>query len=308
MSASTMTVPFKAHELNEQLHALKMELKGVETLPGNRVQHFQAKSEQAVLILVQSGEAWLSTTDQFQNRALLKKFDFVILRDSAKTYSLQPFLPNAQNESEVTETLSLQGRNHSTQITQFVVGRFQFDLFQLPLVNRLFPRYLHRNLADMGWNECYKFHCDILAILAKQMELLFLQSATIQTASIVEVKPQPEVVSEPIPQDPRFVLVAQKLAAQLDHPWTVESMARLIFVSRSTFAQRFHEQLGVPPLEYLYKLRMEHAQKLLKESHIEIAAIGKMVGYDSPSSFSSAFKRFYGHSPIIFRRDTDERK
>lgn len=308
MSASAMTVPTKAQELNDQLHALKMELKEVELLPGNRSHHLQVKSEQAVLILVHSGETWLSTTDQYQNRTLLKKSDFVILRDSAKTYSLQPFISHNPTDARPPETISVQDRSSISDGPHFILGRFQFDLFQLPLVNRIFSRYLHRNLAELGWSDNYKFQLDIPAILLKQMELLFLQSATLAHTAPQEEKSIAVPPSAGTTEDPRFTLVAQKLATQLDDAWTVESMARLIFVSRSTFAQRFHEQIGVPPLEYLYKLRMEHAQKLLKESHLEIAAIGKMVGYDSPSSFSSAFKRFYGHSPIIFRRDSDTRK
>lgn len=87
-----------------------------------------------------------------------------------------------------------------------------------------------------------------------------------------------------------------------EYPWTVPKLARIAKVSKSAFSERFRNLVGMPPLQYVTELRMQKACQLLRESRVEIAKIATLVGYESPSSFSNAFKRWYGSSPVDCRR------
>ncbi|EMI56395.1 AraC family transcriptional regulator [Rhodopirellula sallentina SM41] len=100
--------------------------------------------------------------------------------------------------------------------------------------------------------------------------------------------------------------VLKVLVESLGDPWTVPKMAKLAKVSKSAFSERFRNLVGTPPLQYLTEIRMQNACELLRESTIEIANIATLVGYESPSSFSNAFKRWNGKSPAEYRRGAKE--
>jgi AraC-like DNA-binding protein len=85
------------------------------------------------------------------------------------------------------------------------------------------------------------------------------------------------------------------------HAWSLASLARSVGVSRATLARRFREQVGEPPISYLTGWRMALAADRLRGGTDTVARIGRDAGYDSPFTFSSAFKRAYGVSPSAYR-------
>ncbi len=86
-------------------------------------------------------------------------------------------------------------------------------------------------------------------------------------------------------------------------PWTVSLLADRTGVSRATFAKRFADLVGEPPLTYLTRWRMTLAADLLTEREAAtIAEIAHTVGYSDAFGFSAAFKRVRGVNPSEFRR------
>ncbi len=81
------------------------------------------------------------------------------------------------------------------------------------------------------------------------------------------------------------------------HPWTVDSLAARVGMSRSAFSARFKGRVGRSPLDYLRHWRMMVARKLLDEGRTDVASIALKVGYVSQSAFGHAFKRSFGRSP-----------
>lgn len=86
-------------------------------------------------------------------------------------------------------------------------------------------------------------------------------------------------------------------------PWTVASLAGAVGLSRAGFARRFAGAVGESPMRYLAGWRMALAADLLQQSDVPIATVAGRVGYDSPFTFSTAFKRRYGVSPLGYRRE-----
>jgi AraC-like DNA-binding protein len=86
-------------------------------------------------------------------------------------------------------------------------------------------------------------------------------------------------------------------------PWTVGSLARASGMSRATFALRFHELVGQPPLRYLTWWRMNVAKQLLAETDLPMRVIAQRVGYGSEFAFGKAFSREVGVAPGAHRRD-----
>ena len=80
-------------------------------------------------------------------------------------------------------------------------------------------------------------------------------------------------------------------------PWTLQSLAERVGMSRSVFARRFRETVGATPMEYLTRWRMLLAANRLKNSGEGLSAIAQSLNYESESAFSKAFRRVMGQSP-----------
>jgi len=102
----------------------------------------------------------------------------------------------------------------------------------------------------------------------------------------------------------RDAQVGRALALMHGEPqraWGVESLATEVACSRATFARRFRELVGEPPLVYLTRLRMDVAARLLRESEASLAEIAGRVGYASEFAFNRTFHRVRGVPPGRYR-------
>ncbi|GAA2818005.1 AraC family transcriptional regulator [Kitasatospora sp. CM 4170] len=86
-------------------------------------------------------------------------------------------------------------------------------------------------------------------------------------------------------------------------PWTVESLARRVGLSRAAFARRFTTMVGEPPMAYLTRWRLTTAARLLRESEAPLTAVAAQAGYGSEYAFAKAFKREFGQAPGGYRRE-----
>jgi AraC-like DNA-binding protein len=101
--------------------------------------------------------------------------------------------------------------------------------------------------------------------------------------------------------DPVIGHALQLIHHQPAQDWTVASLASHAGVSRAALARRFHDVVGDPPLTYLTKWRLALAADLLLEPGATVGRVARQVGYGSPFSLSTAFKRAYGMSPSQHR-------
>ena len=100
--------------------------------------------------------------------------------------------------------------------------------------------------------------------------------------------------------------VGRALAVMHDRPadpWTIESLADKVGLSRSALHERFVQFVGQPPMQYLTSWRMQMASGLLTGTSVNIASIALEVGYESEAAFSRAFRRATGRPPAAWRRE-----
>ena len=62
--------------------------------------------------------------------------------------------------------------------------------------------------------------------------------------------------------------------------------------------------VGIPPMHYLAKWRMQVASEMLNRGNSNMATIAAEIGYESEASFSRAFKKLVGQAPATWRRGT----
>jgi len=79
--------------------------------------------------------------------------------------------------------------------------------------------------------------------------------------------------------------------------WTLQALATRVGMSRSAFALRFKEKVGMSAMEYLTGWRMRLAADRLVNSGDAVSSIAFSLGYESESAFGFAFKREMGCSP-----------
>ena len=103
-------------------------------------------------------------------------------------------------------------------------------------------------------------------------------------------------------EDPRLAGVIEAILSHPEQAHTVESLADVGHMSRSTFARHFEQCFGRTPMDYLRDVRLRRAARLLQTSALSMDGIASKVGYASRSHFSRAFQGQYGCSPADFRK------
>lgn len=95
--------------------------------------------------------------------------------------------------------------------------------------------------------------------------------------------------------------VISKMEQDYTQPLTIKELADVAYMSERNLTRRFREGVGMPPHEYLIRLRMRHAAQLLRGTTRPIAEISQAVGIDDGNYFSRQFKRVMGISPRNYR-------
>jgi AraC-like DNA-binding protein len=102
--------------------------------------------------------------------------------------------------------------------------------------------------------------------------------------------------------DRQMNAVIAAIHADPGRKWTLQDLARVAGMSRSSFAARFRAAVGEPAMDYLTRWRMMVAADRLARGGASIAIIALAVGYESESAFGAAFKRIIGQSPRRFAK------
>ena len=81
----------------------------------------------------------------------------------------------------------------------------------------------------------------------------------------------------------------------------LEEPARRVGMSVRNFVRRFKQATGDSPLNYVQKVRVAAAKRMLEGSHRSMQEISDAVGYQDLAFFRSLFQRHTGVSPSIYR-------
>ena len=82
---------------------------------------------------------------------------------------------------------------------------------------------------------------------------------------------------------------------------TVEKLANLGYMSKTSFNRRFKKEIGITPIEYLIEVRIKMAKLMLKRSENQMTEIAMRCGFGSSAHFSSCFQKHVGLTPSEYR-------
>jgi len=262
--------------------------------------------------IVERGSAWIGPHGAEPVR--LETGDFVMLPSgSGHVLSNDPAVPPTPIEAAVAQA-ARRGSIYrlgggGAEETQLVCGRFFFAGVLAPKLLRIMPpliRLRGQTGRPLDWLKLTR-DCLIDEIRAPRpgsasmvshlLDLLFIQALREWAAHSPTALGWLSGLADP--------QVGHALSAMHEAPsrdWTVHELAKLAGMSRSAFAARFNDVVGVTPLKYLAMWRLDLAADHLRAGDKSIAEIAELVGYGSESSLARAFKAQFQTTPAAFRR------
>jgi len=96
--------------------------------------------------------------------------------------------------------------------------------------------------------------------------------------------------------------VTTYIRAHLDEPISMNQLAEISAFSLFHFHRIMSALLGEPVGAFILRTRLEVAASLLRYSDLPVSEIAWKVGYDSPSSLSKSFRKFFGVSPSEYKQ------
>lgn len=105
--------------------------------------------------------------------------------------------------------------------------------------------------------------------------------------------------------------LSRAIAAILNRPagaHSVTSLAKEAGMSRSAFAREFKTGLDLTPMDFVTRVRLNLAHRLLLSTGIRVEDVAATVGFNSRSHFSRLFREHYGTDPSSFRRSSKEKQ
>jgi AraC-like DNA-binding protein len=95
--------------------------------------------------------------------------------------------------------------------------------------------------------------------------------------------------------------VLHMMESRYREPLTVKELADTVHLHPNYFIKLFRSVLGVPPIVYLTRMRIDRARDLLVTTRLPIAEVAGSVGMEL-GYFSRMFKQLSGYSPTAFRK------
>ncbi|MCP4330504.1 MAG: AraC family transcriptional regulator [Alphaproteobacteria bacterium] len=261
------------------------------------------------------GRCWVRVAGDAEP-VLLEPGDLVIIPHGAAHFLSEPLDTPAQTVDKVVEMAGFTGQgalhyggDGSGGESQLVCGHFAFDRDAThPLLEAL-PRLIHiRNSGDASqhWLDSTlkligaeaggaRLGGDLITL--KLSEIIFAQAIRAYLAA--EGRDRQVFRGLADSQVGRALSALHRKPAA---PWTVEKMARAAGMSRTAFANRFHDLMGMTPMHYLTGWRMQIGRQMLAESDLPIIGVAERSGYKSEAAFGRVFKRHFDVGPAGYRR------
>ena len=99
----------------------------------------------------------------------------------------------------------------------------------------------------------------------------------------------------------RLRRVTEYIQQNLDKDLRLAELAAVVYMSPYHFARLFKDSTGVPPHRFVVRQRIARARGVLATRELSIARISRLVGFRTPSHFSTVFRRALGLTPGAYR-------
>lgn len=164
--------------------------------------------------------------------------------------------------------------------------------YQLSLHNRPYLPYLIYRLIGIWDKETIGETIESEAILRILLALFFPVGSEAEQESLQAFQ--------------RFECIFRYIDEHITNPITLKELAKLVNLQPTYFSNLFCSLIGIPPIQYLNRKRIEKAQILLLRTDDRLSEIACKTGYNDEFYFSRMFTKYTGMSPSKYRRYKQE--
>jgi len=264
--------------------------------------------------IVTGGSCWL-TVEGMEEPVLLTEGDLVILpHGNAHTMTDHP-------KSQVTLLEDLKPKQPVEKdgifysmgqgaVTTLVCGGLELEDYSTNPLYSILPAFIHmrnkdeysipwlRAIVELVRVEASVNRMEAETVITRLSELLFIQAVRAYIRTIGDGNAGWLGALK----DPQIGQALALIQHQPGEPWTVESLACRVSLSRSAFSAKFRQLVGEPPMQYITRVRLTKAAASLRTHPATLVEVATSVGYESEVAFSKAFKRYFGMAPGAYRQ------
>jgi len=260
--------------------------------------------------LVRKGAFTLRTSARNQRRVSVGELA-IVFGGTAHTMSDGAAVAPTPVEHLIGRVRPDRGRRSSPEGTRLVCGVFVVEDAQLHPFFASLPPVLFARLDDQGGAVPSSPVADLLVreldrpgpgasfAIGRLVELLCLEALRLHLARAEDLAPG-------LFRGLTDSATSRALRTIMERPGasiSVPALARSAALSPSRFAARFRETVGMTPIEFATRWRMDLAARWLASTDWAVGEIAGRVGYENAAAFSRAFSRTTGQSPRSWRTD-----
>jgi transcriptional regulator GlxA family with amidase domain len=116
---------------------------------------------------------------------------------------------------------------------------------------------------------------------------------------------QAQFIERPLPvtnSDGRLSQVLEWVIQHLEHPHSIESLAKRAAMSRRNFTRHFRQTTGTSFKQWILNQRLAHAQRMLESSDASIELVAQQTGFGTGLSLRQHFRAALHLSPSVYRK------
>ncbi|MDO4904382.1 MAG: GlxA family transcriptional regulator [Lautropia sp.] len=148
----------------------------------------------------------------------------------------------------------------------------------------------------------------MLSLIARENEASKVLAATVAELMVCErIRSHDELQRVPLriqvgANRPKLLEAVSLMESNLEEPLTLDEIARYVQLSSRQLERQFAEHLKCTPRQYYLALRLQKAQRLLRDSNASIIDVAVACGFTSVSHFISRYRERFGIPPGRERR------
>jgi len=96
--------------------------------------------------------------------------------------------------------------------------------------------------------------------------------------------------------------VQEFIAENICGEFIVKQLAQRAGLSTPAFKARFKREVGIPPIDYVLRKKIDHAKPMLRSGRHTVTDVAMHLGFSTSQYFAAVFRRYTGQTPTEFRR------
>jgi len=193
----------------------------------------------------------------------------------------------AINQQEIRNTLDFLNENYpraNNDLWQLNYQQFHFfNNYELAqLINKFISISTGDNLAK-----------DVLANLTLKELLIRIM----QMQNLHDIKDNLNQMSA----SNRFAYILQYIKAHLTEKLNIDVLSQMAYMSKASFFRAFKHELGVSPVDYIIKERIQLAKQFMQNPYCSIADACFKAGFNNQHYFSRVFRKMVGTTPSLYK-------